>query len=118
VGVFAGAHYAAAKAGIIALTRSIAKRCAEFGITANALTPGPVETDMLAAFTPEQVAALRQLIPLGRFSHPEEIAGTIAFLASAAAATITGQTINVTGESIWANKAYDSQALRLPSCGG
>ena len=96
-GVFAGAHYAAAKAGVISLTRSIAKRYAEFGITANALAPGAVETELLNAFTPEQLAALRQQTPVGRFTHPDEIAGIIRFLASPAAATITGQTVNVNG---------------------
>lgn len=96
-GVFAGAHYAAAKAGVICLTRSIAKRYAEFGITANALAPAAVETEMLGAFAPEQLASLRQQIPMHRFVDPEEIAGTIAFLASPAAAMITGHTINING---------------------
>lgn len=96
-GVFAGAHYAAAKAGVITLTRSIAKRYAESGITANALAPAAVETEMLGAFSEEQLASLRQQIPMHRFVDPEEIAGTIAFLASPAAAMITGHTINING---------------------
>jgi 3-oxoacyl-[acyl-carrier protein] reductase len=96
-GVIAGAHYSAAKAGVISLTRSIAKRYAEFGITANALAPSAVETEMLGAFTEEQLATLRQNTPLHRFAAPEEIAATICFLASDAAVTITGQTINVNG---------------------
>jgi 3-oxoacyl-[acyl-carrier protein] reductase len=96
-GVLAGAHYAAAKAGVISLTRSIAKRYAEFGITANALAPSAVETEMLGAFTPAQLEGLHAQTPLHRFAHPDEIAGIIVFLASPAAATITGHTVNVNG---------------------
>jgi NAD(P)-dependent dehydrogenase (short-subunit alcohol dehydrogenase family) len=96
-GMIAGAHYAAAKAGVIALTRSIAKRYAEFGVTANALAPSAVETEMLGAFTADQLADLRRVTPLHRFTQPEEIADTIAFLASEAAATITGHSLNLNG---------------------
>jgi 3-oxoacyl-[acyl-carrier protein] reductase len=96
-GMIAGAHYSAAKAGVISLTRSIAKRYAAHGITANAIAPSAVETEMLGAFTEEQLAALRQQTPLHRFTRPEEIADLIAFLASPAAATITGHTVNING---------------------
>jgi 3-oxoacyl-[acyl-carrier protein] reductase len=96
-GVLAGAHYAAAKAGVISLTRSIAKRYAEFGITANALAPSAVETEMLEAFTPAEREGLHAQTPLRRFAQPDEIAAIIAFLASPAAATITGHTVNVNG---------------------
>lgn len=96
-GMLAGAHYSAAKAGVVSLTRSIAKRYAAHGITANAVAPSAVETRMLGAFTPDQLAALKEQTPLHRFASPEEIAALIVFLASEAADTITGQTINVNG---------------------
>jgi 3-oxoacyl-[acyl-carrier protein] reductase len=85
----------AAKAGVISLTRSIAKRYAVHGITANAIAPSAVETEMLGAFIDDQLAALRQQTPLHRFTKPEEIADLILFLASPAADTITGHTVNI-----------------------
>lgn len=94
-GMIAGAHYSAAKAGVISLTRSIAKRYAAHGVTANAIAPSAVETEMLGAFTDDQLAALQEQTPLRRFTRPEEIADVIAFLASPAAATITGHTVNI-----------------------
>jgi 3-oxoacyl-[acyl-carrier protein] reductase len=95
--MIAGAHYSAAKAGVVSLTRSIAKRYAAHGITANAIAPSAVETEMLGAFTDEQLASLRQQTPLHRFTKPEEIADLIYFLASPAADTITGHTVNING---------------------
>jgi 3-oxoacyl-[acyl-carrier protein] reductase len=96
-GMLAGAHYAAAKAGVVALTRAIARRYAPHNVTANAIAPSAVETEMLGAFTPEQLAALREQTPLHRFTRPEEVAELIFFLASEAADTMTGHTVNLNG---------------------
>jgi NAD(P)-dependent dehydrogenase (short-subunit alcohol dehydrogenase family) len=96
-GILAGAHYSAAKAGVISLTRSVAKLGAADGIRCNALAPGGVETEMLALFTPEQQEHLKRGIPLGRFAGPDEIAELVLWLISPASAFITGQTLNVNG---------------------
>ena len=91
------ANYAAAKAGLIGFTRSVAKEYARRGVTVNAVAPGFIETDMTAAL-PEAVRKeyLAQ-IPAGRFGKPEEVAKLVAFLASDDAAYITGQTICIDG---------------------
>ncbi len=91
------ANYAAAKAGILGLTRSLAQEVATRGITVNAVAPGFVLTDMTAGLTEEQKAAILQRIPMGRYGEAAEIAGLVVFLASDAAAYITGQVINVDG---------------------
>ena len=91
------ANYSASKAGLIGLARSIARELGSRSITANVVAPGPVATDMLAALSEERVASLTQAVPLGRLASPEEIAGTIAFLASPDAAYITGAVIPVDG---------------------
>lgn len=91
------ANYAAAKAGIIGFTRALAREVATRGVTVNAVAPGFVLTDMTDKLTSEQKEAIRQLIPMGRYAQPEEIAPLVAFLASDAAGYITGQTINVDG---------------------
>jgi 3-oxoacyl-[acyl-carrier protein] reductase len=96
-GILSGAHYAASKAAVISLTRSVAKYLAPHGVRCNVLAPSGVETEMLAQFTPEQAEALRQGIPVGRFGTAEEIAEVVAWLCSPAADYITGQTINVNG---------------------
>lgn len=91
------ANYAASKAGIIGMTKSAAKELASRGITVNAVAPGFVETEMTAVLSDKvKEDAVRQ-IPLGRFGKPEDIAGTVAFLASEAAGYITGQVIQVDG---------------------
>jgi 3-oxoacyl-[acyl-carrier protein] reductase len=91
------ANYSASKAGLIGLARSIARELGSRSITANVVAPGPVATDMLAALSEDRVASLTQAVPLGRLASPEEIAGTIAFLASPDAAYITGAVIPVDG---------------------
>lgn len=91
------ANYSAAKSGLIGLARSIARELGSRSITANVVAPGPVATDMLAALPEDRVASLTSAVPLGRLASPEEIAGTIAFLASPDAAYITGAIISVDG---------------------
>jgi NAD(P)-dependent dehydrogenase (short-subunit alcohol dehydrogenase family) len=92
------AHYAAAKAGVVALTRMLALEVAELGITVNAVAPGTTATDrVLAARTPEETARVAAAIPLGRLGHPAEIAEAILFLASDAASFVTGAVLDVNG---------------------
>ncbi len=91
------AAYAAAKAGVIGLTRSLAKEYGPSGIRVNAIAPGVIETDMLSSFSHEERRALAEETPLGRLGRPEDVAELCAFLASDRAAFITGQTISVDG---------------------
>jgi NAD(P)-dependent dehydrogenase (short-subunit alcohol dehydrogenase family) len=92
------AHYAAAKAGVVALTRMLALEVAEHGITVNAVAPGTTATDrVLAARTPDETARVAAAIPLRRLGQPDEIAQAILFLASDAAAFITGAVLDVNG---------------------
>lgn len=91
------ANYAASKAGLIGLTKSVAKEFASRGILANVVAPGFVETDMTAAMTPEARAAMSGQIPLERLGSPEDIANVVTFLASDRAAYITGQVLVVDG---------------------
>jgi 3-oxoacyl-[acyl-carrier protein] reductase len=89
--------YAASKAALLGVTKSLAKEYASRNITVNAVTPGYIATDMTAALTDEQRAAMLTGVPLARPGKPEEIAATIAFLASEEAGYITGQTLRVNG---------------------
>jgi 3-oxoacyl-[acyl-carrier protein] reductase len=91
------ANYAASKAGLIGLTKAIAKELAARNILANAVAPGFIETDMTAALTPEAQATLRAQIPLGRLGAPADVANLVAFLASDQSAYITGQVFVVDG---------------------
>ena len=95
------ANYSAAKAGVIGMTKTVAKELASRGITVNAVAPGFIATDMTHDLKEED--AILNAIPLGRYGNPEEIAGMIRFLAAdPAAAYITGQTFNVDGGMVMA----------------
>ena len=91
------ANYAAAKAGIIGFSRALAREVGNRGITVNCIAPGYIETDMTDAISAERRAALFAQIPAGRFGQPEDVAAVVEFIASAAAAYITGEVINVNG---------------------
>ncbi len=90
-------NYAAAKAGLIGFTKSVAREMAARGITANAVAPGFIETDMVAGLGAELRENVLQQIPLGRMGDPRDVARLVAFLSSDAAGYITGQTIAVDG---------------------
>ncbi|GAB3016389.1 3-oxoacyl-ACP reductase FabG [Bowmanella dokdonensis] len=91
------ANYAAAKAGVIGFSKSLAREVASRGITVNTVSPGFIDTDMTKALTDEQREAIFKDIPANRLGNPEEIAATVAFLVSDGAAYITGETIHVNG---------------------
>ena len=91
------ANYAAAKAGVIGFTKSLAREVASRGITVNTVAPGFIETDMTKALNEDQRAATLANVPAGRLGDPSEIAATVVFLASEGAAYITGETIHVNG---------------------
>lgn len=91
------ANYAAAKAGIIAFSKSLAREIGSRGITVNVVAPGFIDTDMTRALGAEQRKMLETTIALGRLGRPEDIAQAVLFLASPAAAYITGETLHVNG---------------------
>ena len=90
-------NYAASKAGVIGLTRSLARELASRNITVNAVAPGFIDTDMTRNLPEEQKAALLQQIPAGRLGSPEDVAAAVLYLASPDAAYVTGQTLSVNG---------------------
>ncbi|HET7834295.1 MAG TPA: SDR family NAD(P)-dependent oxidoreductase [Variovorax sp.] len=92
-----GAHYAASKAGLIALTRSFAQALAADGVTVNALAPAAIRSPLLDAMAPERQQALLRGIPLGRFGEAQEVAAAVVYLASAAGAFVTGTTLDLNG---------------------
>lgn len=91
------ANYAAAKAGLLGFTKSLAKEVASRGITVNAVAPGFIDTDMTRALNEEQRSALLSQIPMGRLGSAADIAATVLFLCSAPAGYITGETLHVNG---------------------
>ena len=91
------ANYAASKAGIIGFTKSIAREYANRGVTANAIAPGFIETDMTKKLPEDVTKALLSQIPMGKLGMPEDVANAVRFLASDEAEYITGQVINVNG---------------------
>ncbi len=91
------ANYAAAKAGMIGFTKSLAREIASRNVTVNAVAPGFIETDMTRALDERQVETLKSQIPLGRLGTAADVAAAVAFLASDAGAYITGETLNVNG---------------------
>ena len=91
------ANYAASKSGLHGLARSLAKEFSSRNITVNVVAPGPIATDMTAALTEAQLSGMTDMVPLGRMGEPEEIAATVAFLASPQAGYITGTIIPVDG---------------------
>ena len=97
VGFFGQANYAAAKAGVIGLTKVMARELGRKGITVNAVAPGVVLTEMGKSIPEEIRAEMLKQVPLGRFAEPEEIANAILFLASPLASYLTGQTLHVNG---------------------
>ena len=90
-------NYASSKAGLVGLARSLARELAPRNITCNVVAPGPISTDMTAALTDEQRAALVDAVPLARAGTPEEVAAAVTFLASPEAAYITGAVLPVDG---------------------
>ena len=90
-------NYAAAKAGVIGLTQSLAKESARMGITVNAVCPGYIEGGLPAGWTPEHLKALKMQLPMRRFARPGEIATAVFFLASPDASYITGSTLKIDG---------------------
>ena len=97
VGASCEAHYAASKAGVIALTKSLAKEVGASGIRVNAVSPGVIKTDMLNIFSQDDLEALRAETPLSRLGTPEDVANAVEFLVSDKASFITGQVLSVNG---------------------
>jgi 3-oxoacyl-[acyl-carrier protein] reductase len=97
VGNAGQANYAASKAGIIGFTKSVAREVAQRGITANAVAPGYVETELTGSLPENVKEAIRTQVPMGRFGEAEEVAEVVTFLAGEGAGYVTGQTIAVDG---------------------
>lgn len=90
-------NYAASKAGLVGMARSLARELGSRGITSNVVAPGPVATEMLAALNDDQRKVITDAVPLGRVGEPHEVAAAVAFLASEAGAFITGAVLPVDG---------------------
>ena len=96
-GIGSGVAYSASKAGVLGLTKSLARKYAQKNITVNAVAPGPTSSDIVKGYTPEEYQKISASIPVGRFGTPEEIAKAVAFLASESSGFITGATLDVNG---------------------
>ena len=99
IGVFGTGYYATSKAGLIGLTKVTAAENVSKGITCNALAPGYINTDMMAKYPAEQLAALIATIPVGRFAEPSEVADAALFLASDSSSYVTGAVLDINGGS-------------------
>jgi NAD(P)-dependent dehydrogenase (short-subunit alcohol dehydrogenase family) len=96
-GTLAGAHYSASKAGVICLTKQLARELGPFGITVNAVAPGRIDTPMIHSVSDAENEAFAQRTPLGRLGTPEDVAHAVVFLASDRASFITGEIVDVNG---------------------
>jgi 3-oxoacyl-[acyl-carrier protein] reductase len=96
-GTVAGAHYAASKAGILVLTKILARELAGTGVTVNAVVPAAVRGPVMDTMPAERLAALERTIPVGRFGEPAEVAALVAFLCSSDAGYITGAALDING---------------------
>ena len=96
-GLVAGAHYAASKAGIIVLTKVLARELANDGVTVNAVAPAAIRTPAMDSMDPSGAAALEATIPVGRVGTAEEVAGLVAYLCSPSAGFVTGATLDING---------------------
>jgi 3-oxoacyl-[acyl-carrier protein] reductase len=90
-------NYAASKAGLVGMTKSLAREVSSRGITANCIAPGFISTPMTDALTPKQVEAIAAAIPAAKFGKPEDVAAVVVFLASDEAGYVTGETVHVNG---------------------
>ena len=96
-GVVAGAHYAASKAGIVVLTKILARELAGDGVTVNAIAPAAIEAPIMSELPPESIERARSSIPVGRFGTAEEVAALVAYLCSDEAGYVTGATLDING---------------------
>ncbi len=97
MGIEGQANYAASKAGLVAMAKSICKETARRNITVNCVSPGFIDTDFIANLPPEQLDAYRKSVPMKRFGTPEDVANAILFFASEESAYITGSVLEITG---------------------
>ncbi len=96
-GTYAGIHYVASKGGVLAMTKKLAKELGQYGIVVNGVNPGSSPTEMMVGWPQEILDGIIKSTPLGRMCQPEDIADTVAFLASDAARFVHGETVDVTG---------------------